>query len=160
MLTLGILLSADPFGIYFFKVINGNTTVCESCSKLIIKASERCYWRRPSIFFLNSYIFYYAWIFLRILLNFEQFCKLSWCFHGWFWISKFRLGKAENQLFNFWEFIYIFRGILWFFSPHPSLKIRMADWIFWQYDLQIGLQNKGQFSMGQGKGLGVFFTFM
>ena len=37
--------------IYLFNVNNGNiSTMCEICSKLTIKTSERCQWRRSSVF--------------------------------------------------------------------------------------------------------------
>ena len=41
-------------GIYFFKSNKGNTRIiCEICSKLIIKTSERGQWRRSDVFIVN-----------------------------------------------------------------------------------------------------------
>ena len=45
---------AYPAGIHLLKVNNRNTrTRCEICSKLTIKAPERCHWRRSGVFIVN-----------------------------------------------------------------------------------------------------------
>ena len=46
---------ANPAGNYMFKFNSRNTTArCEICSKLTIKTSERCHWRRFGFFIVNS----------------------------------------------------------------------------------------------------------
>ena len=43
-----------PAGNYMFRVNNRNTrTMCEICSKLIIKAPERRCWHRSGVFIVN-----------------------------------------------------------------------------------------------------------
>ena len=52
---------------------NGNTrTLREICSKSTVKIPER----RQSVF----------------IVNLNGFQTLIWCFHGWFWTSKYRPG--------------------------------------------------------------------
>ena len=55
--------------IYFFKFNNRNTRKrCEKCLKLTIKTSERCQWRRSSVFIFNfehsSHLFlvFFCWL--------------------------------------------------------------------------------------------------
>ena len=44
----------DSARIYLLKVNNRNTrTRCEICSKLTIKTTEQCQWRRSSVFIAN-----------------------------------------------------------------------------------------------------------
>ena len=47
-------LDSNPADIYLFKVKNGDSrTICEICSKLIIKITERRYWPHPGVFIFN-----------------------------------------------------------------------------------------------------------
>ena len=47
-------IKSYPTDIYLFKVNNKNTkTMCEICSKLTMKKTERCYKRRSNVFFVN-----------------------------------------------------------------------------------------------------------
>ena len=49
------LIWPDPSGIYLFKVNNGNiVTMCEICSKLIIKIPERSHWLRSDVLIVIS----------------------------------------------------------------------------------------------------------
>ena len=62
-----------PSIIYMFKVNNGNTrTMCEICSKLTIKTTER------------RHIFH----------------TLFWCYHCWLWTSECHLGSLILRLFE------------------------------------------------------------
>ena len=66
-----------PFGIYLFKVNNGNTrTICEIRSKLTITIPERLQWRHSGV----------------LLLSRNRFHTLFWYFHCWLWTSKRRPG--------------------------------------------------------------------
>ena len=53
------------------KVTNRNTiTRCEICSKLTIKTTERCYWRRSGVFIVNfEHISHLVLVFLMLTLN-------------------------------------------------------------------------------------------
>ena len=56
----------NPVGIYLFKVNNeNNRTMCESCSKLIIKTPKQRQWHRPDVFDVN---FEQVWQFILMLL--------------------------------------------------------------------------------------------
>ena len=61
----------DPAGIYLLKVNNRNTRArCEICSKLTIKAPERCHWHRSGGFIVNSeHISPLVLVFLLLTLN-------------------------------------------------------------------------------------------
>ena len=61
----------DPAGIYLFKVNKGNTkTMCEICSKLIIKKPEWRKWHRLGIFIANfEHISYIVLVFPLFTLN-------------------------------------------------------------------------------------------
>ena len=54
-----------------FKVNNRNTrTKCEICSKLIIKTTERCQWRRSGVFIVDfEHILHLALVFLLLTLS-------------------------------------------------------------------------------------------
>ena len=56
---------------YMFKVNNRNgRTRCETCSKLTIKALERCQWRHCGVFIVNfEYISNLVLVFLLLTLN-------------------------------------------------------------------------------------------
>ena len=83
-------LSAIPVGISLFKFNNRNTrTMCEICSKFIIKTTERCH----DVFLLC------------LLLNLNRFHTLFWCFY-WLWTSKCRLGLISKSL---WYRMWLFR---------------------------------------------------
>ena len=60
-----------PAGIYLLKVSNRHTRKrCEICSKLTIKTSERCQWRRSGVFIVDlERISHLGTVFLLSTLN-------------------------------------------------------------------------------------------
>ena len=64
------ILSAN---IYLFKSCNKKTRkMCETCSKLIIKTSERCQQRRSFVFIVNFEHIFYTFLDVNFLVNFEH----------------------------------------------------------------------------------------
>ena len=63
-----------PVGIYLFHVNNRNTrTMCEICSKLIIKTPEQRHWRRFGVFIVNfEQILRIVLVFLLLTRNKEM----------------------------------------------------------------------------------------
>ena len=83
-------------GIYLFRVNNRNTrTMCETCSKLTIKTSERHHWRRSGVFIVNSeQISHYSGVFT---VDFEQ-VNTSWVEY---WVCPFPFqGFSYNRNFQ------------------------------------------------------------
>ena len=63
-----------PADIWLFKTINEKTrTMCDICSKLIIKTEQGHWWL------------------VHLFLTLKRFHTLFWYFHRWFWTSKLRL---------------------------------------------------------------------
>ena len=95
LLVLKVTFLHCPAGIYLFKVNNKNSrTICEIGSKLTRKTSERRYWRRSRIFFVN-----FEQILHIVLLIFN--CCL--------WTSKCQLGV----FFTFLHVLYKLYQITW-----------------------------------------------
>ena len=60
----------NPGSNNMFKVNNRNTrTKCNICSKLTIKTSDRCHWRRSGVFIVN---FEHISFLVLVVLFFEQ----------------------------------------------------------------------------------------
>ena len=72
-----------PAGIYLFEVNKRNTgTMCEICSKLTIKITDKT--SMGSLF--------------SLLLTLNKFHTLLWCFCCWIWTSKCLLGNEQRIL--------------------------------------------------------------
>ena len=81
--NLEVSISAD---IYLFKITNQNTRKrCEICSKLTIKAPEQLHWLRSGVF---------------IVLTWNTFETVFYCFYCWLWTYIYLLGKAPTHSTN------------------------------------------------------------
>ena len=81
--NLEVSISAD---IYLFKITNQNTRKrCEICSKLTIKAPEQLHWLRSGVF---------------IVLTWNTFETVFYCFYCWLWTYISLLGKAPTHSTN------------------------------------------------------------
>ena len=70
-----ILSEVNSVGIYLLKVYNRNTrAMCDKCSKLIIKAPERCQWLLSGVFIVKfKHILLLILVFLFLTLNIFHF---------------------------------------------------------------------------------------
>ena len=87
-------------GIYLLKVNNGNTkTMCEICSKLIIKTPEQRRWRHSLVFIININIFH------------TLFCFLCWLWKSkcWLWSDT----KMMTLLFHSLHYSFHWAPIYW-----------------------------------------------
>ena len=74
--------TSSPFGIFLLKVNIGNTrTMCEICSELTIKTTERYQWRLSGIF----------------IVNFKHILHIALVFPFWLWTSKCWLDQHSQQ---------------------------------------------------------------
>ena len=113
-------------GIYIFKVINGNSRkICEICSKLTIRTSERRHWQGSDLF----------------IVNFEQMSYSAlvfpWCFQYYFWISKCFLGFFFQRGGTFYTSCIVWFCYLFTFSKYfLFFSIR----VFFNIYLQLAVQ--------------------
>ena len=81
----------------FFKVDKGNTQ--KNCSKLTIKTLE---WRQWHYYIFVNFEKILHIVLVALLLTFNIFYTLFWCFQHWPWTSKCRLYYVIfNQHFNY-----------------------------------------------------------
>ena len=75
-------------GIYLLKVNNRNTkTKPAICSRLTIKALERCHWRRSGVFNVNfKHISHFVLMFLSLTLNMQL--PVGQGYHKWFYKKR------------------------------------------------------------------------